>query len=312
MVKVLKLFTFLFAFLIAVGIGAVYQSLFLPLEFPEDYIYELPEGKGLSHLSSHLEKEGYIWDARLLNLYARLQGLDKTVKAGEFLFKSGSNVNDLLGVLVKGDSIQRSVTLVEGSTVKEIISMLKQNDVLANNGNLSHQELKLIIDSEYENPEGLLFADTYFFSKGYDVSALIKQSNKKLEKVLEDEWETREKALPLNTPYEALILASIVEKETGLSEERPLIAGVFINRLRKKMRLQTDPTVIYGIGDDYNGNITSRHLKTYTPYNTYRISGLPPTPISIVGREAIHAVLNPDETDYLYFVAKGDGSHLFF
>jgi len=161
------------------------------------------------------------------------------------------------------------------------------------------------------HPEGQFFSDTYSFPKGTTDVEYLQRSKRMLDQVLQEEWEGREDNLPLNSPYEALILASIVEKETAVASERPLIAGVFLSRIIKRMRLQTDPTVIYGMGDSYDGNIRRSDLTTDTPYNTYTRSGLPPTPISMVGREAINAVLHPDETQSLYFVAKGDGTHKF-
>lgn len=161
------------------------------------------------------------------------------------------------------------------------------------------------------HPEGQFFADTYAFPKGTSDLDYLRRAKKNLDTVLAEEWAMRADALPLNDPYEALILASIVEKETAVVAERPLIAGVFLSRIEKNMRLQTDPTVIYGIGDSYDGNIRRKDLNTDTPYNTYTRAGLPPTPIAMVGREAIRAVTRPDTTTALYFVARGDGSHQF-
>lgn len=165
--------------------------------------------------------------------------------------------------------------------------------------------------NEASSAEGLFLADTYFFTANTAASSILKRAHKAMLDYVETQWQQRQADLPLNSPYDALILASIIEKETAVSEERTKIAGVFVNRLRKNMRLQTDPTVIYGIGDTYDGNITRKHLRTPTPYNTYTIKGLPPTPIAMAGKEAIWAALNPMETDALYFVARGDGSHEF-
>jgi UPF0755 protein len=165
--------------------------------------------------------------------------------------------------------------------------------------------------SEASSAEGLFLADTYFFTANTATSSILTRAHKAMLDYVETQWQQRQADLPLNSPYDALILASIIEKETAVSAERTKIAGVFVNRLRKNMRLQTDPTVIYGIGDAYDGNITRKHLRTPTPYNTYTIKGLPPTPIAMAGKEAIWAALNPMETDALYFVARGDGSHEF-
>jgi len=173
---------------------------------------------------------------------------------------------------------------------------------------MSDEQIMDALELSGQHPEGLFFSDTYQFPKNTSDIEFLARANKLLDKVLTEEWEQRAPDLPLKNPYEALILASIVEKETAAPEERPLIAGVFLSRINKRMRLQTDPTVIYGIGDSYDGNIRRRDLTTDTPYNTYTRGGLPPTPISMVGREAIHAVLNPQSTTALYFVARHDGS----
>mgnify|MGYP000117690741 FL=1 len=177
---------------------------------------------------------------------------------------------------------------------------------------LSNQEIEKLLGLEATSHlEGQFYPDTYNFHKGDSDLDILKRAHNRLKTILGEEWAARQKDLPLESAYEALILASIIEKETGVPEERPEIAGVFVRRLQKKMRLQTDPTVIYGLGDNYQGNITRKHLRQDTIYNTYRISGLPPTPIALVGRAAIHAALNPKPGKSLYFVAKGDGSHYF-
>ena len=175
-------------------------------------------------------------------------------------------------------------------------------------GAMSNDQIMEALGLAGEHPEGLFFADTYQFPKNATDIDFLKRSNALLQSVLTEEWENRDQSIPIATPYDALILASIVEKETAAPEERPLIAGVFMSRLKIKMRLQTDPTVIYGIGDSYDGNIRRKDLTTDTPYNTYTRAGLPPTPISMVGREAIHAVMHPQSTTALYFVARHDGS----
>ena len=175
----------------------------------------------------------------------------------------------------------------------------------------STAELMQRIGIEDDNPEGWLFPDTYLFDRGTSDVEILSRAHRRMREVLDEEWAKREQGLPLETPYQALTLASIVEKETGLASERPQIAGVFVRRLQKGMKLQTDPTVIYGMGDDFDGNIRREDLTRPTPYNTYVIQGLPPTPIALPGREAINAVLHPADGDALYFVARGDGSHHF-
>ncbi len=162
-----------------------------------------------------------------------------------------------------------------------------------------------------QHPEGWFFPDTYMFSGSETDLDILKRAYSRMVRVLDEEWENREQGLPYNSPYEALIMASIVERETGVAHERQEVAGVFVRRLHKGMRLQTDPTVIYGMGDDYDGRIRTRDLRAYTPYNTYRIDGLPPTPIALPGRDSVHAALHPADGDALFFVARGDGSHKF-
>lgn len=272
-------------------------------------LIELSKGESTTKLAAKLEKKGYIENRFLFKLYARIVGADKSLKAGEYFIKRGVTVPSLFKQLKQGKTYQRSITFVEGWTYKELFQALKHESAL--NWDVDETVLNEELDLPNHSLEGMFFADTYFFSKHQSVNALLKESHQDLENTLAQEWQDRDENLPFKNAYEALILASIVEKETALADERPLIAGVFINRLNKKMRLQTDPTVIYGLGDSYKGNLTKQHLQEYTPYNTYRIPALPPTPIAIVGKESIHAVLHPHKSDYLYFVAKGDGSHYF-
>jgi UPF0755 protein len=204
------------------------------------------------------------------------------------------------------------VTLIEGATVKEMLASLADHETLektlsATDAITLSTELGLNVDST----EGLFLAETYYFERGATDRELLLRAHRQLNELLEKHWQNRDVNLPLKSSYEALILASIIEKETGLSSERGQISGVFVRRLNRGMRLQTDPTVIYGLGERYQGNLTRKHLKESTPYNTYRIPALPPTPIALVGEEAIVAALNPEPGKSLYFVAKGDGSHQF-
>ncbi|WP_031433438.1 endolytic transglycosylase MltG [Methylomarinum vadi] len=234
------------------------------------------------------------------------------LKAGEYELVEGMTMPDLLALFVSGKTRQYAITIPEGWTFKQI------QQSLAENPNLEHrltatepQAIMSQLGIEQQHPEGWFFPETYFFEKHSTDLQLLKRAYEKMRVVLHREWQERDENLPLQTPYEALILASIVEKETAKVEERPQIAGVFIRRLRKGMLLQTDPTVIYGMGDRYRGNIQAKDLKEPTPYNTYVIKGLPPTPIAMPGRQAIHAVLHPSAEGSLYFVARGDGSHVF-
>lgn len=310
LIKVLSLFSGI----VLLAISIFYFQFFIkPLDIKEDgYLFELKSGESLGHLALKLKADGVIAAAFPVKLYGRISGFENHLKAGEYLLQEGDNLIALFDSLEKGKTILRSITFVEGWSYKELFSALKNEQNLRwENSEQELQRLKEELTLVNDHLEGMFFADTYFYNKGQSAFELLKKSNRILHAVLQEEWQNREQDLPFDNAYEALILASIVEKETGLASERPLIAGVFINRLNKKMRLQTDPTVIYGMGDNYQGNISKRHLQEYTPYNTYRISGLPPSPIAIVGRESIHAVMHPKVSNYLFFVAKGDGSHYF-
>ncbi len=245
-------------------------------------------------------------------LLAYQREVTQKLKAGEYVLEPGMTIADLLALFVSGKTRQYAITFPEGFTFKQIRQRLESNE------NLKHPLKTMTVDellhklhSPYSHPEGLFFPETYFFEKGGTDYAVLERAYQKMQQVLQQEWKGRQKGLPLESPYQALILASIVEKETARPSERAAIAGVFIRRLQKGMLLQTNPTVIYGMGDRYQGNIRRKDLKQPTPYNTYVIKGLPPTPIAMPGREAIHAVLHPAEGNSLYFVAKGDGSHFF-
>lgn len=240
-----------------------------------------------------------------------------SVKSGTYMLRPGQSLVDVFTLFTQGDEHLFAVSLVEGLTLAQWLEVLKQNTELVfdlDEEKLTQLTLGNRVDWCCENVsqiEGVFLADTYFFTKGTKASELLKRAHRALVEFVSFEWEQRDAELPLATPYEALVLASIIEKETAVPEERDMISGVFVNRLNKNMRLQTDPTVIYGIGPMFDGNITRKHLRTATPYNTYVIKGLPPTPIAMAGKAAIHAALHPLATDALYFVAKGDGSHQF-
>lgn len=240
-----------------------------------------------------------------------------SIKSGTYMLRPGQSLVDVFTLFTQGDEHFFAVSLVEGLTLSQWIEILKQNPNLV--FDLDEDKLGQLTQGngvdwcceQVSQTEGVYLADTYFFTKGTTASELLKRAHRALIEFVSYEWEQRETDLPFATPYEALILASIIEKETAVPEERDMISGVFVNRLNKNMRLQTDPTVIYGIGPTFDGNITRKHLRTATPYNTYVIKGLPPTPIAMAGKAAIHAALHPLTTDALYFVAKGDGSHQF-
>jgi UPF0755 protein len=278
----------------------------------DSFVYSLPKGGSLSMAARELEREGVLDHRRLLTLYARLTGRD-SVKAGEYRLQPGETPATLLRKLERGEVITYQATLVEGWTFRDALAYLQ-----------AQPRLKLVLNSDDalegfiaglnlpgNHPEGWFFPDTYQYVAGNNDRDILLQAHQRMRDVLATEWENRAGALPYESSYEALIMASIVERETGVPDERGQIAGVFVRRLEQNMRLQTDPTVIYGLAENYDGNLRRQHLSQKTAYNTYMIRGLPPTPIALPGQEAIHAALHPEEGDALYFVAKGDGSHQF-
>jgi UPF0755 protein len=301
--------------LILIGAGITWdlagQRLQQQLEFPEQNLV-VPRGVGAAWLAGRLYALGVLPDPYTLQALAYWRGEQESLKAGEYNFKNGIHIEDVLRQVVDGEVVQRSVALIEGLTTSKILADLASaEDLTKTVAGESPSNVMSLLGLPGVHPEGQFFPDTYFYSRETTDLDLLRQANERLTSFLEDAWNDRDEDLPLKTPYEVLILASIVEKETGQAEERPLIAGVFVNRLRKGMKLQTDPTVIYGLGDNFTGNLRSRHLTEDTEYNTYTRYGLPPSPIALAGAEAILAVLHPASTSALYFVAKGDGTHQF-
>ncbi len=286
-----------------------------PLSLPETGIdYTIKPGTSLRSLANDLKDKGYVDNAIYLRIIARWSGQGRQIKAGEYHITSGTNPTQLLNKLVSGQVTTYNITLVEGLNFRQMLSQISTHKALSHTLNgLSDEQIMAKLGHEGVHPEGRFLADTYNFPKGTSDLALLERAYRAMEKLLTEEWLDRDPTVPFKDPYQALILASIVEKETALAKERPMIAGVFIRRLNKNMRLQTDPTVIYGMGDTYKGNIRRKDLQTDTPYNTYTRSGLTPTPICMPGRDAIRAVMHPASDNALYFVAKnqGDGSHHF-
>lgn len=285
----------------------------IPLKIPaEGEVYELRPGSTVSTLANDLHKMGYLDKPLYLRLLARWDGSAKKIKAGEYQFSAGMNPRDVLNLLTSGKVMSYSLTLVEGWNLKQVLQAVGQHPALTQTlKDLTPTEIMKELGYPDEHPEGRFLPDTYRFPRGTTDTAFLRRAHEAMRKILEREWPERQEGLPLKTTYEALILASIVEKETGLASERPAIAGVFIRRLKKGMKLQTDPTVIYAMGDEYKGNIRRRDLKRDSPYNTYVHKGLTPTPISMPGADAIRSVLHPEDGKTLYFVARGDGSHQF-
>ena len=288
--------------------GWLHQNVPVPIEME---IVQIRSGETLGGLSQKLSVVDVIRWPKIWTLYARY--IDKTsIKVGEYAVGKSISPYKLLMLFNSGDVIQHDLTFVEGSAFTDILSVIRSEPKIEQHLRLEYALVQLR-EYGFSEPhlEGWFFPDTYAYSSADTDISLLLRSYKKMRLVLDSEWQRRAEDLPYASPYEALIMASIVEKETGAPHERTEIAGVFVRRLQKGMRLQTDPTVIYGMGDHYKGNITRKDLKTATPYNTYVIKGLPPTPIAMPGQAAIHAALHPAAGSSLYFVAKGDGSHKF-
>ena len=248
----------------------------------------------------------------LFNLLARVEGKTSKIKAGSYELKPGTTPQRLITQLARGEFAQESLTIIEGWTFRQMrMAMASHPGLKHDTVGLSDKELMAKISPEFVQPEGLFFPDTYLFAKGASEMQIFKQAHTAMIGRLSEAWDKRDPALPYKNPYEALIMASIVEKETGQKSERAMIAGVFVNRLKTGMLLQTDPTVIYGMGDNYQGKIRKRDLEADTPYNTYTRGGLPPTPIALAGAQSLTAALAPARTQALYFVARGDGTSQF-
>ncbi|MCP4432194.1 MAG: endolytic transglycosylase MltG [Gammaproteobacteria bacterium] len=279
-------------------------------QHPQNFIIE--SGSNIKSIAQKLSLEKIIDDPWLFILMARIKGLENSLRAGEYQLVAEQTSSELLDTFTRGLSIQYNLTIIEGWTFRQLLSAISKNSTIQNTlKEKTNDQIMALLDLPEKHPEGLFFPDTYSFPKGTTDASFLRRAYQLMKKHLDREWQNRADDIPVKTPYEALILASIVEKETGAAFERPLIAGVFTQRLRKGMRLQTDPTVIYGMGDDFDGDIRFRDLKKDTPYNTYTRKGLTPTPIALPGLDAIKAVLHPESTKALYFVAKGDGTHKF-
>jgi UPF0755 protein len=290
----------------------VHSALEQPLHVEQERMLEVPNGTTPNRMFYRMQTDGLLDDAVWLRLYWRFNMAGTPLHTGEYRLTPGMTVNQLFDAWRRGDVVQYNLTLVEGWTFRQVrAAVAKHEKITQTLDGLSDAEVMDKLGHSGVFPEGRFFPDTYRFVRGMSDVEFLQQAYMRLEQVLAKEWAERATDLPYRDPYQALIMASLVEKETGIPQERAQIAGVFVRRLRLGMMLQTDPTVIYGMGERYNGKITRADLREPTPYNTYTISGLPPTPIAIVGREAIHAALNPANGTSLYFVARGDGSHVF-
>lgn len=283
-----------------------------PLYIAQPVYYELKPGSTIVQMANDLQQVGVLHAPKNLVYLARLRGLLASLRAGEYSFEPGTTPYGLLTQVAEGRVIIRQVTIPEGWTFDQMMAILNENLYINHSvKGLAPDEIMSQLGYPGQHPEGLFFPDTYRFIKGTSDKVLLKKAYQKMQKVLAVQWQNREPDLPYENSYQALIAASLVEKETAIPNERPLIGGVIINRLNKKMMLQFDPTVIYGLGKEYTGKLTHLNLQVKSPYNTYQMRGLPPTPIAMPGAWSINAVLHPVRTDYIYFVAKGDGSHVF-
>ncbi|WP_455911177.1 endolytic transglycosylase MltG [Pseudomonas putida] len=283
-----------------------------PLNLTQEQLLDVPAGSTPTGTFNRLEAEGVLDGAFWLRLYWRFNLDGQPLHSGEYRMTPGLTAEGLIGLWQRGEVVQYSLTLVEGWNFRQVRSALaKHEKIVQTLSGLSDSEVMDKLGHPGVFPEGRFFPDTYRFVRGMTDVEFLKKAYNRLDDVLAQEWSKRAADAPYTDPYQALIMASLVEKETGVPEERGQIAGVFVRRMKIGMLLQTDPTVIYGLGERYNGKLTRAHLKEANPYNTYMIAGLPPTPIAMVGREAIHAALNPVPGSSLYFVARGDGSHIF-
>ena len=321
-----KFFVFLLILLLILGgVGFWgYQKLtefvHTPVNVTQDQLLTIERGTTGSKLAALLEQEKILEHADLLPWLLKLQPQLNKVKAGTYSLTGVKTLQDLLDMINSGKEAQFSVKFIEGKTFKEWRKNLENAPHLKQTlQGKSDKEIMALLDIpavakavyEWNNMEGWLYPDTYNYTPNSTDLELLKRSTTRLQKALDKAWNERDENLPLADPYQMLILASIVEKETGIAAERPQVASVFINRLKANMKLQTDPTVIYGMGESYTGNIRKKDLETITPYNTYMIEGLPPTPIAMVSESALQAVAHPAKTDFYYFVADGSGGHKF-
>jgi len=307
-----RLFKLLFFLLLVIFASSTY-FVFIPLTLPvTPFEFSLKQGGNLKTMARDLRNAGLLEQDAPFIWMARLLGKSGQLKAGNYVLDHPVSHLKLLQIITKGEVSQTHLSVIEGWTFKQLRDALNANqDIKHDTVGLTDLEILQRIGAMETHPEGLFFPDTYYFAAGSSDLLIFKRSYETMQKRLQEAWLSRATGLPLQTPYQALILASIVEKETGSPNDRAMISGVFINRLRKGMRLQTDPTVIYGLGGSFDGNLRKRDLHADTAYNTYTRAGLTPTPIALPGAASLNAALHPAQTDALYFVARGDGSSHF-
>lgn len=291
----------------------IYFLVKTPVSLPTNpYEFSIEPGRSLRGIAKQLTEEAIIPNSWSFILLAHITARNASIKAGDYKLTDDISPLQLLKYLVQGDAKQQEITFIEGWTFAQYRQALDKHPAIRHETRgLSDQEILRLIGADELDAEGLFFPDTYFFLKSDSDIAVLKRAYQTMQRHLESAWSSRQKSLPLSNKYEGLILASIIEKETGTESERSMIAGVFINRLRQGMKLQTDPTVIYGMGDRFDGNLRKVDLQTDHPFNTYTRFGLPPAPIAMPGLASIRAAFNPAMTDALYFVARGDGTSYF-
>ena len=284
-----------------------------PVKIESPYeLFIVNRGDSVSAISSKLTEQGMLHHSGIMKIYTKLLGVEKLIQEGEYLLTPRITLSEVVDKMLTGDRHQYKITFLEGWSLEQVMGELSSLTTIEHQiENYESGKIASLLGLNVDSAEGLLFPDTYFFTRNTSDIEILKRANAKLNEVLESLWRVKGDGLPFSDPYEALILASIIEKESGLNTERSEISGVFLRRLALGMRLQSDPTVIYGMGSKYKGNITKQDLAEVTTYNTYRIDGLPPTPISLAGTSSISASLNPASSNFLYFVSRGDGSHYF-
>ncbi|MBA4143243.1 MAG: endolytic transglycosylase MltG [Nitrosospira sp.] len=311
--RTLKRLIALFLTVILLFSGWIVYHLNAPVELPSvPYEFSITQGSSLKSIAQQLAHAGLLKDAWSFVLLSRLKGVASSVKAGDYEVTASISPSELLERITRGDINQSEIRFIEGWTFSQVRQTLDEHPALRHDTTaLSVSEILQLIGATETAAEGLFFPDTYYFARGSSDTAILKRAYRVMQNHLHTAWAERVPDLPLDDPYQALILASIVEKETGKESDRGTVAGVFINRLRLRMLLQTDPTVIYGLGEKFDGNLRKKDLLTDQEYNTYTRRGLPPTPIAMPGLPSIRAALNPVETDALYFVAKGNGESHF-
>lgn len=312
-VKLLAILLVLGAALLVGGHHYWQSRLAAPIAIDEPTLYEVPRGAGYHRVVSELAAGEIIADEWAFRLLTRLEPENvPQLRVGEYMLEPGMSGRELISLLGSDRVVTYPLTIPEGWTFRQLRQALAEAPKLAQEtAELGDDELMALLGREGEHPEGWFFPDTYRYHKGLSDLEILQQAHRRMETILEEVWAERVDGLTLDTPYEALIMASLIERETGAPEERREIAGVFKRRMERGMRLQTDPTVIYGMGERYEGRITYADLREMTPYNTYVIDGMPPTPIAMPGRAALEAAVNPLPGETLYFVARGDGTHHF-